>query len=521
MLPGRCGAPSLATVRGEQRAGRQRPVAKRVRLRQLLPPDHHAVSRPAYRRRLLIDGIEEQGRGRRQDAMAGRMARARERLADPEAIHLRTDRYRRWPTPTAPTDLSRQMSRLALDSKRTILRAGHLWAEAPGPSFSPCGASAQAQRVAHGGPAPGQGWIGGCARRSSVGVCGGGGPQPGARDKGGIRLLRAAVVGAGSRATSLMTRITSEGLFTLAAVVEPVAERRHAAVAQFAVPLAVPGVDELLAVARPGLDCVFVVTPPWLHAEAFVAVANAGLPIFCEKPMDMDLRAAERMRHAARANGIRSMFGFNRRFTPVGRLARALCAAEPPRFVHASKSRPMTYSRMLAENAVHAVDLLLCLADSTPETIKAVATFKDGSAEAEAYVGAVLSFVGGGGGSFQMITEGAGGVERVEVYGRDYTLVGDLPDQIRYAGDTHGLREAARTAGVTLESRGGERFEVRGEPDLVVELSAFAALVQGTGLPTGLPGVEAAFEAQRVVEAIYRDAGLPPTHWAAEWVREQ
>ncbi len=335
-------------------------------------------------------------------------------------------------------------------------------------------------------------------------------------------MLRAAVIGAGSRAHGLMTRIASEGLFSVAAVVEPVPERLAAAASEFGVTLAVTSLGELFSRAAPGdLDCAFVVTPPWLHREAFEAVVGHGLPTFCEKPMDMDLRAAERMLFAARAAGVPAMFGFNRRFTPAARLARALRADAPPFFVHTSKSRPMTYSRMLAENSVHAVDLMLCLAASVPETVRAVAAFKDPAVEAEGFVSASVSFVGGGAGSFQMVTDGHGAVERLEVYGRGFTLLCDLPDQVRYSGDAAQLEGAARTAGVTLVDRGGGRFEVRGAPDLTAELAAFAALVRGEDAPPDLPGAEAAFEAQRLVEAIYRDAGLPPTRWTQRWIREQ
>ncbi len=335
-------------------------------------------------------------------------------------------------------------------------------------------------------------------------------------------MLRAAVIGAGSRAHGLMTRIAAEAVFSVAALVEPLADRRAAAAAAFGVPLAAANLEELLARTAPGrLDCAFVVTPPWLHADAFEAVVAAGLPTFCEKPMEMDLRGADRMLRAARAARVPSMFGFNRRFTPAARLARALRGGAPPAFVHTSKSRPMTYSRMLAENSVHAVDLMLCLAASIPETVRAVAAFKDPGVEAEAFVSACVSFVGGGAGSFQMVTDGHGAVERFELYGRDFTLLGDLPGHVRYSGEAARLEEAARAAGVSLDDRGGGRFEVGGEPDLSAELAAFAALVRGQDVPPDLPGPEAAFEAQRLVEAIYRAAGLPPTRWTERWVRER
>jgi hypothetical protein len=212
------------------------------------------------------------------------------------------------------------------------------------------------------------------------------------------------------------------------------------------------------------------------------------------------------------------MFGFNRRYTPVGRLARALAADARPCFVHTSKSRPMTYSRMLAENAVHAVDLLLCLAGSVPDAVRAVGSFKDPQIEAEAFVAAVVRFVAGGAGSVQMVTTGHGSVERLEVYADGWTLRGDLGGAIRYQGPPERLAEAAARAGVELEARGDGSHAVRGRSDLAAELEAFARVAQGAR--EEVPDAVAAFEAQRLVEEIYRQAGLPPTRWAPSWVRE-
>jgi myo-inositol 2-dehydrogenase/D-chiro-inositol 1-dehydrogenase len=324
------------------------------------------------------------------------------------------------------------------------------------------------------------------------------------------------LVGAGRRARGIVSTMERTG-FRVDGVVEPDPGRRDAARAELGVGRVFAHVDELPAAAD-FADCAFVVTPPWLHADAFIACAARGLPIFCEKPMDMDLRAAERMRRAAAAHGVRTMFGFNRRYTPVGRLARSLTAGAPPRFVHTSKSRPMTYSRMLAENSVHAVDLLLCLAGSIPERVAAVGAFKDAVTEAEAHIAACVAFLGGGAGSFQMVTSGEGAVERVEVYGEDYTLRGDLGGVVRYEGEPMRLRAAAVAAGVTLEEQGGGRYRVGGEADLDAELRAFAEVVRAGR--RDVPDAEAAFEAQRLVEAIYREAGLPPTRWSPQWVRE-
>lgn len=52
-----------------------------------------------------------------------------------------------------------------------------------------------------------------------------------------------------------------------------------------------------------GLDAVSVATSPWSHAEHVIAALEAGLHVFCEKPMALDLRQARTMADAAASAG--------------------------------------------------------------------------------------------------------------------------------------------------------------------------------------------------------------------------
>ncbi len=345
------------------------------------------------------------------------------------------------------------------------------------------------------------------------------GPTGAMWPKGDGRLdgFRAAVVGAGRRAAHLMRAMPAAG-FEVAGVVEPDAARLAAALEACPGARGFGDVAELVS-AREGVDCAFILTPPDRHAEPFVACVRAGLPAFCEKPADMELGAVERMRAAAVQAGVPTLVGFNRRFTPVARLARALTAGRPPLFVQASKSRPMAYSRMLAENAVHAADLLLWLAAAPVQAVGAAARFKDELREIEAFAAAAVTFVGGGGGLLQMVTGGSGGVERLEVYGEGFTLTAELPDRGRYVGDLRALQDAARSAGLQLREEGGGCLRVQaGGSDPEGELAAFATRLRGS--PVEAADIEAAYAAQALVEAVYAAAGLPPTRGSTQWIRE-
>jgi predicted dehydrogenase len=72
-----------------------------------------------------------------------------------------------------------------------------------------------------------------------------------------------------------------------------------------------------------GLDAVVVSTPPHLHEEACVAAFDSGLHILCEKPLANSVEGAKRIVEAAkRANRILAV-GFNLRYYPIIKFARA------------------------------------------------------------------------------------------------------------------------------------------------------------------------------------------------------
>jgi predicted dehydrogenase len=91
----------------------------------------------------------------------------------------------------------------------------------------------------------------------------------------------------------------TEGL-TFVAAVDPVAERRSAAVADF------PGVRTYASAAELGadeaVDIAIVATPPSQHADLAVALLDAGKHVVVEKPMCLTLADAERMMAVAAAN---------------------------------------------------------------------------------------------------------------------------------------------------------------------------------------------------------------------------
>lgn len=78
-------------------------------------------------------------------------------------------------------------------------------------------------------------------------------------------------------------------------------------------PVRVAGsVDELLGL----VDAVVVATPSSTHAALVGRAAAAGLPVFCEKPIALDLDGVDAVLAAVAAAGIQLQVGFQRRFDP-------------------------------------------------------------------------------------------------------------------------------------------------------------------------------------------------------------
>lgn len=87
-------------------------------------------------------------------------------------------------------------------------------------------------------------------------------------------------------------------------------------------PKAYESLDELLA--EPGLDCVHITTPNYLHKPMVEAAIAAGKHIVCEKPLAMDSDEGEYLLDLATKAGIVHATNFNFRFYPLCREARAI-----------------------------------------------------------------------------------------------------------------------------------------------------------------------------------------------------
>jgi myo-inositol 2-dehydrogenase / D-chiro-inositol 1-dehydrogenase len=135
-------------------------------------------------------------------------------------------------------------------------------------------------------------------------------------------------VGIGLAGIGRMGRVHLNSLATRCAVAEPAcvydadAERAAAVAAEFDVP-----VVKTFAELVQRCEAVAVATPTASHAELTVTAAQAGRPVFCEKPLSLDRATSVATIEGVEAAGVPLQVGFHRRFDPDWAAAAARIAA--------------------------------------------------------------------------------------------------------------------------------------------------------------------------------------------------
>ncbi|KKI16977.1 MULTISPECIES: Gfo/Idh/MocA family protein [unclassified Leucobacter] len=138
-------------------------------------------------------------------------------------------------------------------------------------------------------------------------------------------VLRLAVVGAGAR-SAIARHAVESGDARIVAAVDPSANARARASASFACEATFETLDELIAAAASGLDidAAFVTSPDDTHAEIAVALLNAGIAVYLEKPLAIDVDDADAILAASADSGTRLYVGHNMRHMSVVRTMREL-----------------------------------------------------------------------------------------------------------------------------------------------------------------------------------------------------
>ena len=83
--------------------------------------------------------------------------------------------------------------------------------------------------------------------------------------------------------------------------------------------------EELIASGE--IDAVLIASPTPTHVDLIEASISAGLPVLCEKPIDLDIARVDALRPLVASSGVPVALGFNRRFDPNHAAAQARVAA--------------------------------------------------------------------------------------------------------------------------------------------------------------------------------------------------
>ena len=124
--------------------------------------------------------------------------------------------------------------------------------------------------------------------------------------------MKVALFGAGRIGKVHAASIKMDPRSELVAVTDVMTEAAEALAHEHGI--AARGADEILA--DPGIDAILIASSTNTHADLIEAGAKAGKAIFCEKPIDLDLKRALEIGRIANTHDKPMMMGFNRRFDP-------------------------------------------------------------------------------------------------------------------------------------------------------------------------------------------------------------
>jgi len=209
------------------------------------------------------------------------------------------------------------------------------------------------------------------------------GAKPGTKKTAAIRwgLIGATVIG-----REWMINAIREAGGEIAAVMSTDRERGQAYAEEFGIPLAVTNLNNLFA---SGIDAVYIATTNERHRGETIAAAEAGIHVFCEKPLAMSLADAQAMVAACRKAGVvmatnhhlrnaathraaREIVGSGRLGRPLS--ARVVHAGYLPKHLHTWRlNNPAAGAGAILDLVVHDSDLLRFVLDDEPEAIATVA----------------------------------------------------------------------------------------------------------------------------------------------------
>lgn len=360
--------------------------------------------------------------------------------------------------------------------------------------------------------------------------------------------MRFALIGCGVIGTHHAATIAKLGQRAeLVLAVDEVAERAHKLAAEHGIDSAT-SVHE--ALTRHDVDAVAVCTPSGLHADIVIAALEAGKHVVVEKPLDVSVEAAERVRVAQERAGRTVTVISQHRFDPASRVVhRAVRNGEFGRITSGSASilwwRSQGYydsgdwrgtwsldgGGALMNQGIHTIDLLVWMLGQPVEVFAWTGCLAHEGIEVEDTAVATIRFAGGALGVIHGTTAAYPGLTaRLGVHGERGSAVID-DDELTYfhvaAADASDLAYGATGNGNQAgDVLGADREDTRGagaDPAALSHAHADQYRDFLDAVAEGRPPLVTVAEASRtlaVVRAIYESvrtskpvtvSSLPPT----------
>jgi myo-inositol 2-dehydrogenase/D-chiro-inositol 1-dehydrogenase len=137
-------------------------------------------------------------------------------------------------------------------------------------------------------------------------------------------LLRIGLIGTGRIGQVHAANIAASPDAELVWIADPFIEGARGVAERFG-GRATADADEIFA--ADDVDAVLIASPTPTHVDLIEKAIDRGIPVLCEKPIDLDIARVDALRPKVAAAGVPVALGFNRRFDPAFAEVRARVAA--------------------------------------------------------------------------------------------------------------------------------------------------------------------------------------------------
>jgi predicted dehydrogenase len=242
---------------------------------------------------------------------------------------------------------------------------------------------------------------------------------------------KVACVGAGGLANSVHYPSVLEcaDLAELVAICDLDESRLNATADKYGVPARYTDLRAMLAEAD--LDAVYAIMPPRGLRDVVLQCLEAGKHVFTEKPLGMSADEAREMATAAERAGVKTMVGFNRRFSHVVREARRLVlergeVTQALVEFHKCMSEPYYDMSICLMDIIHVIDLLRHLCGEVTRVSSNVQQCHD---TWNNMFNALLKFEGGAMGMVTADRHSGARYERIEFHGEKIACYVRAPER--------------------------------------------------------------------------------------------